>query len=85
MEIRSWNDWAMIINDTHSVFSAIKRFSQHKMHKSFTPVNLVDKSAILPIFGRKVDKKRLDNTCYCRELPSISHKIKGCRVIEGHR
>ena len=47
MEIRSWNDWAMIINDTHSVFSAIKRFSQHKMHKSFTPVNLVDKSAIL--------------------------------------
>ena len=37
----------MIINDTHSVFSAIKRFSQHKMHKSFTPVNLVDKSAIL--------------------------------------
>ena len=37
----------MIINDTHSVFSAIKRFSQHEMHKSFTPVNLVDKSAIL--------------------------------------
>ena len=37
----------MIINDTHSVFSAIKRFSQHKMHKSFTPVNLDDKSAIL--------------------------------------
>ena len=37
----------MIINDTHSVFSAIKRFSQHKMYKSFTPVNLVDKSAIL--------------------------------------
>ena len=37
----------MIINDTHSVFSAIKRFSHHKMHKSFTPVNLVDKSAIL--------------------------------------
>ena len=36
-------------------------------------------------FGRKVDKKRLDNTCYCRELPSSSHKIKGCRVIEGHR
>ena len=47
LEIRPWNDWAMIINDTHSVFSAIKRFSQHKMHKSFTPVNLVDKSAIL--------------------------------------
>ena len=37
----------MIIKDTHSVFSAIKRFSQHKMHISFTPVNLVDKSAIL--------------------------------------
>ena len=47
LEIRSWNDWAMIINDTNSVYSAIKRFSQHKMHKSFTPVNLVDKSAIL--------------------------------------
>ena len=37
----------MIINDTHSVFSVIKRFSQHKMRKSFTSVNLVDKSAIL--------------------------------------
>ena len=37
----------MNINDTHSVFSAIKRFSQNKMHKYFTPVNLVDKSAIL--------------------------------------
>ena len=72
----------MIINDTHSVFSAIKRFSHHKMHKSFTPVNLVDKSAILV---KKVDKKRLDNTCYCRELPSSSHRIKGCRVIEGPR
>ena len=63
----------MIINDTHSVFSAIKRFSHHKMHKSFTPVNLVDKSAILV----EKYKKRLDNTCFCRELPSSSHKIKG--------
>ena len=47
LKIRSWIDWAMIINDTHSMFSVIKRFSQHKMRKYFTPVNLVDKSDIL--------------------------------------
>ena len=47
LEISSLNDWAMIINDTHSVFSVIKRFLLHKIHKSFTHVNLVDKSAIL--------------------------------------
>ena len=37
----------MIINFTHTVFSVIKRFSLHKMRKSFTHVNLVDNSAIL--------------------------------------
>ena len=57
----------MIINATHSVFSVIKMFSQHKLRKSFTHVNLVDKSAMLV---KKVDIKLLDNNCCCCELPS---------------
>ena len=56
----------MIINDTHSVFSVIKMFSLHKVCKSFTHVNLVDKSAMFV----KIDIKRLDSACYCWELPS---------------
>ena len=56
----------MMINGTYSVISVIKRFSLHKMRKSFTDVNLVDKRP-----GRKKSYiELLDNNCYCCKLAS---------------